>query len=128
MKNIVYLIVFLVMSVTLQAQKKNNPELLAPKAFSERMAKQPGQVVDVRTPKEFKAGYIEGASNIHLYDKDFEQRLEKLDKNKPVYVYCKVGGRSAEAVQVMQQKGFKKIVELKGGIDAWSAAGLPVKQ
>lgn len=128
MKHIIYLLVCLVASVTVQAQAKKNTELVSPKVFAERMAKQPGQVVDVRTPKEFKAGYIEGAANLHLYDKDFEQRVDKLDKNKPVYVYCKVGGRSAEAVTIMQQKGFKKIVELKGGMDAWTAVGLPVKK
>ena len=63
---------------------------------------------------------------MHLYDNDFEQRIDTLDKNKPVYVYCKVGGRSAEAVTIMKNKGFRHIIELDGGMDAWNEAKLPI--
>lgn len=100
--------------------------LVKPTVFSEKMAEHKGQVVDVRTPMEYRQGYIKDAVNIHLYDKDFEQRIEKLDKAEPVYVYCKVGGRSAEAVEIMKEKGFTNIVELDGGMDAWTEAKKPV--
>ena len=45
-----------------------------------------------------------------------------------MYVYCKVGGRSAEAVEILKTKGFTSIIELEGGMDAWQEAGKPVKQ
>ncbi len=126
MKNLFYIITLL-LAVTVSAQQKK-AQLVTPSQFAKEIAANKVQLVDVRTPKEYKAGHIQNAVNIHLYDKDFEQRIDKLDKNKPVYVYCKVGGRSAEAVEIMQAKGFKKIVELDGGIDAWAEAGKPVKK
>ena len=92
------------------------------------MLKDKGQLIDVRTPKEYKSGHIENAVNIHLYDQDFKERINKLDKNKTVYVYCKAGGRSAEAVESLKINGFQHIVELDGGTDAWSEAEMPLKQ
>lgn len=127
MKNILLLLLITVSSIT-NAQQKQKVELVPPAAFEKKMAAQKGQVIDVRMPKEFQAGHIAGAVNMHVYDKDFEQRLDKLDKNKPVYVYCKAGGRSAEATETLKSKGFKTIVELDGGMDAWKEAGKPVKQ
>ncbi len=127
MKNLLYIITLFVAITSCNAQQKK-AELVPPAKFEQKISAEKGQVIDVRTPKEFKAGHIANAVNMHLYDKDFEQRLDKLDKNKPVYVYCKVGGRSAEAVEIMQAKGFKKIVELDGGMDAWTEAGKPVKK
>ncbi len=127
MKNIFYLTVLFLSFVSCKAQQEDT-ELVAPAEFAQKIQSEEGQLIDVRTPGEYKSGYIEGAVNIHLYDKDFEQRIDKLDKNETVYVYCKAGGRSAEAVEIMEQKGFKHIVELDGGMDAWNEAGQPVKQ
>lgn len=127
MKKILFLLLVTVSTIT-NAQQKQKVELVAPAAFEKKMASQKGQVIDVRTPKEYQSGYIAGAVNLHVYDKDFEQRVDKLDKNKPVYVYCKAGGRSAEATEILKNKGFKTIVELDGGMDAWKEAGKPVKQ
>ena len=128
MKNLLYILVAFVSLTACQAQQKKGVELVKPAEFEKQMKEDKGQVIDVRTPKQFQSGYIENAVNIHLYDKDFEQRIAKLDKNKTVYVYCKVGGRSAEAVDIMKEKGFKHIVELDGGMDGWNEAGKPVKK
>lgn len=127
MKNIFYCLLIAFSLTACQAQQKN-VKLTEPKEFHENVAGNNIQLIDVRTPKEYKAGHLKNAQNIHLYDNDFEQRIDKLDKNKPVFVYCKVGGRSAEAVEIMQANGFKNITELKGGIDAWQEAGKPVVQ
>jgi phage shock protein E len=117
MRKVWLLLVFVFSVVSCRAQAKNNVELVPPAAFLQY----------VRTPKEYQSGYINNAVNMHVYDKDFEQRVDKLDKNKTVFVYCKVGGRSAEAVEILQKKGFSHIVELEGGMDAWTEAGKPVK-
>ncbi|MBY8961742.1 rhodanese-like domain-containing protein [Flavobacterium sp. D11R37] len=127
MKKIICLIVAVIALVSCQAQQKEQSVMLVkPTVFSEKMAEHKGQLVDVRTPTEYKQGYIKDAVNIHLYDKDFEQRIEQLDKTKPLYVYCKAGGRSAEAVAIMKEKGFTSIIELDGGMDAWTEAKKPV--
>ena len=80
------------------------------------------QVVDVRTPQEWNEGIIKGALKANFYDDDFKTKLEKLDKEKPVAVYCKVGGRSGQAMSMMQEMGFKEVYNLKGGMDAWKGA------
>ena len=84
------------------------------------------QIVDVRTPQEYSTGYIAGARNINFYDKDFKTQLESLDKTQPVFVYCKVGGRSAQAAKQLQESGFTKIYDLEGGMLSWTRNGLPV--
>jgi rhodanese-related sulfurtransferase len=83
------------------------------------------QILDVRTPAEWNEGIMEEAVMANIYDKDFEQQLGKLDKDKPVAVYCKVGGRSGQAMTKMQEMGFKEIYNLNGGMDAWKSSGKP---
>ena len=128
MKKLIYLLIITLAFISCQGQQKKGTELIAPKQFSEEMTKDKGQLIDVRTSKEFKAGHIEGATNIHLYDQDFIDRINKLDKEKTVYVYCKAGGRSAEAVESLKLNGFQHIVELEGGTDAWTKAGKPLQK
>ena len=83
------------------------------------------QLVDVRTPEEFAAGHIAGAQNINIYDDDFKTRIASLDQDKPVYLYCKAGKRSAKAAGVLKGLGFTEIFDLKGGYDAWPAEKNP---
>lgn len=77
-----------------------------------------GVLVDVRTPGEFNSGNIEGAKNINISG-DFANQIQKLDKDKPVYVYCRSGNRSGRAMQQMKGMGFKEVYNLSGGIGAW---------
>ena len=128
MKKILCLLLLMASIVSCNAQEKQHVKRASPKEFSQMMAAKKGQVIDVRTTGEYKSGHLENALHLHIYDKDFEQRIDKLDKNEPVYIYCKAGGRSSEAVEILHKKGFKEIVELEGGIDAWQEAGKPVKQ
>lgn len=84
------------------------------------------QVVDVRTPTEWSAGHLAMAKHIDVNDPAFEQKLGTLDKNKPVVVYCAVGGRSGRAATIMQQKGFKLVYSVtNGGYRELAATGLP---
>ena len=85
------------------------------------------QLVDVRTVKEFNEHYIKGAENI-VYDDNFNQKLDKLEKDKPIIVYCRSGSRSAKCTDIMEKQGFTKIYELKGGITQWMKEGKPVKK
>lgn len=77
-------------------------------------------LLDVRTPKEYQEGHIDGAKNIDYFDKSFKTELSKLNKNLPVYVYCRSGGRSGKAMQIMKEIGFVDVYNLKGGFLAWS--------
>jgi rhodanese-related sulfurtransferase len=85
------------------------------------------QVLDVRTPAEFFSGHIQNALQADWNDgKEFERRLAFIDKDKPVYVYCLAGGRSAAAADKMRKAGYKNVYELKGGTNAWRAANKPM--
>ncbi len=86
------------------------------------------QLVDVRTPGEFNQGHIAGALNYNISGTEFDQQIASLDPNKPVYVYCAVGGRSVKAANYLKSKGFTAIYDLKGGMGAWSQLNLPTKK
>ncbi len=86
--------------------------------------KQNSLMIDVRTPEEYKSGHIKGAVNIDYNDADFQSNLNKLDKNKTIFVYCLSGGRSSSAVSVLKDLGFTKVFELNGGMMNWRASGL----
>lgn len=85
------------------------------------------QLVDVRTPEEHKEGFIENAQNIDFNSPTFDEDITKLDKNKPVILYCKSGGRSAKCSKKLQEAGFVKIYDLEGGISKWMHEGLEIK-
>lgn len=77
------------------------------------------QLIDIRTQEEYQEGYIKNAKNINFFDDDFLNQMSLLDKSKPVYVYCKSGGRSAKASTQLKEAGFTKIYDLEGGITDW---------
>lgn len=92
--------------------------------FKSMLASTPQAVLlDLRTDNEIKHGMLEGAQQLDYFEKDFESNLQKLDKTKSYFLYCAVGGRSSEALELMRDKGFKKVYHLKGGIDAWKRKG-----
>lgn len=81
------------------------------------------QLVDVRTPEEFAEGHIAGAVNINVNGDSFLEKAEKkLDKTKPVAIYCRSGKRSAKAARMLGRKGFE-VYNLDGGVNAWKDAG-----
>ena len=79
-----------------------------------------GTLLDVRTPGENASGNIEGSMLIDIKGSSFNEDIQKLDKNKPVYVYCRSGARSMSAAKKMEAEGFTKIYNLDGGFNAWS--------
>lgn len=83
-------------------------------------------LLDVRTPEEYKNGHLQNATAINFFDADFKEKVNKLDKTKPVYVYCAAGGRSAKALKVLKESGFKAAYNMLGGLNSWQAAGLPL--
>ncbi|MBI1184923.1 rhodanese-like domain-containing protein [bacterium] len=90
--------------------------------FERMISEKPGTVLDVRTKDEFNSGHLENAVLIDWYSSSFAAEAAKLDKTKPIYVYCHSGGRSSSAMQKLAGMGFNEIYNLKGGIMAWNAA------
>ncbi len=77
-------------------------------------------ILDVRTPEEWLEGHIENAIHIDIYKgQGFIYEVDSLDKTKNYFVYCKAGGRSAQACSIMNQLGFDKTYNLIGGMMHW---------
>ena len=78
------------------------------------------QLIDVRTAEEYEADHIGNAVNFNIIDrKTFVDQIKDLDKEKPVYVYCKIGGRSNRAAKLLKEKGFLEIYDYSGGYNDW---------
>ena len=98
--------------------------VLSPTEFQEKLNSTPDAIlIDVRTPEEIAVDRIENSRNI-VYDDSFETKLADVEQ-KPVFVYCAAGKRSAKAAHILRDKGYN-VFELDGGLNAWKAAGLPV--
>ena len=103
--------------------KADGQETLNSKEFKAKLATSGIQLVDVRTPQEYDLGYIEGAEKVDFYNPEFVKNISKLDKEKPVAIYCKSGGRTKDAMKIMAKEGFKAIYALSGGLLAWEHDG-----
>ena len=75
-------------------------------------------LLDVRTSDEFKSGSLKGAKNINFLSSGFRTEVQKLDKGKTYFVYCRSGNRSGQACSIMEQLGYTAY-NLSGGIGAW---------
>ncbi len=83
-------------------------------------------VIDVRSPEEFVMGHIEGAQNVSIHSREFDEKAVELAENGEVYVYCKSGSRSSDAVKRLAKLGVKT-TELNGGLRAWEQAGFGIE-
>jgi rhodanese-related sulfurtransferase len=83
-------------------------------------------VIDLRTPEEFKKGHIKGAINMDYNSADFEQQIEKLNKQKAYYIYCENEERSGKAAVYMKAQGFCNILVLRDGFHSWKKMGYEV--
>lgn len=108
--------------LALQAQKQ-----LTTDEFEKQLAESGNvQLLDVRTPEEYGEGHLAKAANVDYKNPDFKEKIAKLDKSKPVYVYCLSGGRSAAAATALHESGFKEVYDMKGGYLKWNTSGKAV--
>jgi NADPH-dependent 2,4-dienoyl-CoA reductase/sulfur reductase-like enzyme/rhodanese-related sulfurtransferase len=92
-----------------------------------RLDSQNFTLIDVRTPAEInKLGKIKGAINIEI--DQLRNRLQELEKEKPIVLYCAKGMRGYISSTILLNHGFKKISNLSGGFNAWKKSGFPVEQ
>jgi len=128
MKKIIFLFSIL-MTLTVACSKeeetlkdiKETPEQLV-QQFSTGEA----YLIDVRTPNEYQEGHLKYATNIDFKSSEFKTEINKLDKSKPVYLYCKSGNRSKKATDTLQTLGFENARSI-GGFKALNKAGLPAE-
>jgi len=122
MKNLI----MLVMAAFTIAACSESESLLSVDQFSKAITLGNSQLVDVRTPGEYKSEHIDNAVNYDVNGDDFTSQIKELDKSKPVYVYCLSGGRSSSAAKLLRSNGFTQVFDLDGGMLAWTKANKPV--
>jgi thioredoxin 1 len=109
------------------AQQTVKLETLGVTEFKQAMAGLKNfQLIDVRTPGEYMEEHLNNALNIDYNDATFASQLDQLDKTKPTFIYCLSGGRSSQALQVMHNKGFVEVYNMKGGIMEWKGHQFPL--
>lgn len=124
MKKIISILLISLLFISCKGQTSEAIQTIDAKSFAEKLKiTKNSQLVDVRTPEEFAVEHIENAVNINWNGSDFVAKISNYDKTKPVFVYCKVGGRSGQAAQKLAELGFSQIYNLDGGFMKWSAAG-----
>lgn len=122
--NLALFFILILITVGCTGQSTKNIETISSSAFAEKTKETSNpQILDVRNPEEFALDHIENATNTSWNAGDFIANTNKLDKSKPVFVYCKTGGRSAKAAAKLAEAGFSKIYNLDGGIMKWNAVG-----
>lgn len=124
------MMIALIMGIALVSCTSNGQGVksLKPEEFAQKVGNGTEvQLVDVRTPEEFGEKRIKGAVNINVDDPAFETQMAKLDKSKPVYLYCLSGGRSSTAADWASKNGFKEVYNLDGGIRNWLNSGKTVE-
>ena len=104
-----------------ETQKLKKMKDLTREEFKEQVKNDPDAVIlDVRTQEEVDEGIIPNAKNLDIYKgQEFVDELEKLDKSKNYYVYCRSGKRSVQAATLMDSLGFNKTYNLLGGFSEW---------
>ena len=89
-----------------------------------RLINNDGVVIDLRSPDSYTHGHIVNARNVQ--QDELDSRAKSLDKSKPVVAVCDNGISSTRAVNALRQQGFETVFGLKGGMNGWMQAGLPV--
>ena len=94
-----------------------------PEMFRELKEKEDTVLLDVRSPREkYEEGYIPGHELIDFGNPNFSLYLDELDRDQTYLVYCRSGNRSKQACELMNKKGFHKVINLEGGIQNWKSA------
>lgn len=108
--------------------ERSDGQSLGPDAFEAGMSGKNVQLLDVRTAAEYRTGHLFGSLQADWTQQEqFRERISYLSKEQSVYIYCLSGGRSTAAAAWMRSEGFRSVVELQGGIQAWKRAGKSVE-
>lgn len=114
-----FLIALLACNSNQQEKSASEPEVVEnvdSATFLKLITEGDGLLIDVRTEEEISQGVIGEPIKIDFSDEDFYRKLEQLPKDKDIYIYCAVGGRSGKAAEYLKDKGYAKIYNLKGGM------------
>ncbi len=130
-KTIVLLLIVVFINFGCENNQQNKSNLgevivISPSQFKEKSVNH--TIIDVRTPYEFKQGYIKGALNINLFDRNFIKKFENYDKKEPIFLYCRSGNRTSPAAKKLLNAGFLQVYDLDRGILNWERNKNPIEK
>ena len=118
MNKVLVLLLFPILFFT--QEKDSFYELVSYDIYKNKISSKDALVFDVRTTEEFNLGHIKGSINIDFYDeKLFVKFFQKINKTKPIYIYCRSGNRSKKSSEILKKIGFVKVYDLLGGYKNW---------
>jgi rhodanese-related sulfurtransferase len=122
-----FLPVLFLLCISCNAQQPATAKM-KPEDFEKAISFPAIQVLDVRTADEYKSGHIKNSLQADWANQQqFNDRVQHIDREKPVYIYCLAGGRSNAAANWMRSNGYKNVIELEGGINAWKRDNKPLE-
>ena len=113
-------------SCGMDSKEDGNIKLVTPDEMQTLLELEDVQLIDVRSPEEHREENIPESQNIDYNSPTFEEDISKLDKDKPVILYCRTGNRSAKCSKKLKEAGFVKIYDLEGGFSKWKHDGLDI--
>ena len=114
----IFLMFFGAIISSLGFAQNNNFKSVSNEEFAKIIAQPNTQLIDVRTASEYSTGHIGQAKNIDIKDASFSTKINSLNPNYPVAVYCRSGARSKIAAKKLAEKGFT-VIDLDRGIMNW---------
>jgi rhodanese-related sulfurtransferase len=123
----IFLIVITLGFVSCKESPQPEIKVVSPEEMKSLLEMDDVQLIDVRTAEEYDLEHIAKSQNIDIRSPDFDQEITRLDKERPVLLYCHSGKRSAECAMKLKDAGFVKIYDLSGGITKWKYSGFEVE-
>ena len=123
-------IILISLTSALNARPAMVIEGLSPEAFQQTIERHRGDpdvvLIDIRTPREFSAGHIQGARLIDYYGKNYIDHLKALDRQKTYLIYCRSGNRTGRSLALFKRLGFTRIYHLESGLIGWVRQKYPL--
>ena len=105
-------------------------QTISPRHFKSLLDRHQGDpdvvLLDVRTPKEFENGHIQGALLLDYYSSDYVERIKALDREKTYLIYCRSGNRSGKSLAIFDKLGFRHAYHMDAGVIGWSRENYPL--
>ncbi|HEU4623561.1 MAG TPA: rhodanese-like domain-containing protein [Steroidobacteraceae bacterium] len=119
-------VVIAIVAIVMELRARANSFMAISPQDAIRLMNQNALVLDLRPPEAFAAGHLAGARNLPFEQIGKAGETLKKYKEKPIVVYCETGATSGSAARKLAEQGFTKVVNLRGGLQAWRAENLPV--